>query len=453
MPVTVATDLSAAKQATSAEKQRAKILFLEAGSGFGGSSTFLWYMIKALDKRRFDPVVAFHFPDQGPDVEMIRSLGVPVHSLSRRPRPAFYVPIPWLLTKSKHRWVSLLKMALGLGVRLALTEIPLAWRLHRFIKREHIALIVLNQDIHYHVAWALASKLCKVPCICRKAGGIGEGKYIKKYLVPSVDLFICISRATESDQTCNNPGTRRAVTIYEGVDVSRFAPDAVSPELRRELGISPGTKVVASLARFVEGKGHAELIEAASVIVKNFPNVLFLIAGNENGREGRIFKERLQSRVNELSLQGHVIFTGWRTDVPNLLSVIDILVHCPTTCLEGLGIANLEAMAMGKPTVVSNNGGLPDAVLDGVTGFIVTPGDISALSAAVLQLLRDERLAAQLGRNARQRTEQEFDISKNIMKMETLFSEYLECAPQAGLHSGSVAQPFAPLQESDHFRK
>ena len=79
--------------------------------------------------------------------------------------------------------------------------------------------------------------------------------------------------------------------------------------------------------------------------------------------------------------------------MPSVLAAFDIFVHCPTTFIEGLCIANVEAMASGKPTIVSENGGLPDAVVEGVTGFIVPPGDIDALAQAILRLLRDPELA------------------------------------------------------------
>jgi len=79
---------------------------------------------------------------------------------------------------------------------------------------------------------------------------------------------------------------------------------------------------------------------------------------------------------------------------------------------------------MGKPTVVSENGGLPDAAVDGVTGFIVPAGDIEKLSTAILRLLVAPDLAVSLGRNARQRVEELFDAKRNTRKLELLFEEY-----------------------------
>ena len=299
------------------------------------------------------------------------------------------------------------------------------WRLLRFLKSNRIDLIVLNNDVHYHRAGALASRISTIPCICRKAGGIGEGKQFKKILTPWVDLFIAVSTATAEDQIQNNPATKRMVSVFEGVDLTRFDPSSFHPELQSELGIPANRKIVGYIARVVEGKGHNEFIEAAVSVVRSYKDVTFLIVGDDGQDKHGRFMKYLKNKVQNLGLTDHVIFAGWRTDIPEILSIFDVFVHCPTTWIEGLGIAHLEAMAMGKPTVVSQNGGLPDAAVDGVTGFIVPPGDTDKLSAAILTLLKDQKLAAHLGRNARLRVEDLFDVEKNTRKLEVLFQESL----------------------------
>jgi L-malate glycosyltransferase len=139
--------------------------------------------------------------------------------------------------------------------------------------------------------------------------------------------------------------------------------------------------------------------------------------------DGELMNE-LQKITIRLQFGEHVLFTGWRNDIPEILSIIDIFVHCPTTCIEAMEIATLEAIAMGKPCVVSDNGGLSDVILDDVTGFVVAPGDIKKMAEAVLRLLKDDEMAARFGENARKRAEEEFDTEKNIKRVEALFEEY-----------------------------
>jgi glycosyltransferase involved in cell wall biosynthesis len=399
--------------------QKHKILFIDSGKGYGGSSKFLYYLLCHLDRKRFEPLIAFYFYNDGPDTERIRDLGIPVFFLNNKREPSEYVPISWLLGKSEAKLLHEIKVILRFSLRMVIIELPIIWRLVRLIKREAIALIILNNDVHYHLAGTLGARITGIPCICRKTGGIGEGRRIKKLLVPYVDLFIAISKATAEDQRRNNPSTKRLVTIYEGIDLKAYTPLMHNPNIKKHLGIPLDKKIVCNISRFNKGKGQMELIEAAALILKKYRDVIFLMVG-----DGELIRD-LQERVKRLNLTDYVFFTGWRNDILKILSVVDIFVHCPTTWIEGLGIANLEAMAMAKPTVVSNNGGLPDAVIDSVTGFVVPSGDIYRLSETILKLLEDEELAFRFGRNARKRVEEEFDMEKNVRKLEALFEEYI----------------------------
>jgi glycosyltransferase involved in cell wall biosynthesis len=149
---------------------------------------------------------------------------------------------------------------------------------------------------------------------------------------------------------------------------------------------------------------------------------MLLIVGEENPPNGpNTFY--LHRSVSRLGLANHVVFAGGRGDVPDLLAITDVFVHCPTTWIEGLGICQLEAMASGKPSVISKNGGLPETAIDGVTALVVPPGDIAAMSAAILRFLRNPELARQFGQAARARAEELFDIAANNTVYEDLLQE------------------------------
>jgi glycosyltransferase involved in cell wall biosynthesis len=333
------------------------------------------------------------------------------------------------------------KQAVRKALRAILVDVPQAVRLLVILRRHRIGLVVLNNDVHYHALAVLAARLSGVPCICRKAGGIGEGKRIKRLLTPFVDLFIAISEATARDQLENNPATKRMVTVYEGIDVDEFLPHSFHPEVRRELGIPFGNRVIGCISRVVEGKGHRELIQAAALVRNRCRNVTFLIVGEDMaGQEGSLLAE-LRKEAQALGLDQCVVFAGWRSDIPEILSTLDVFVHCPTTWIEGLGIAHLEAMAMGKPTVVSRNGGLIDAAVDGLTGFVVTPGDTAQLAGAVLRLLEDPELARRCGEEARRRVEELFDAGQNTRKLEAYFQEYALPSRAAPPVRGRLAVP------------
>ncbi len=414
-----------------------RILFLTTGKGHGGPTSFLYYLLTYLDSGRFIPTVAFYFPDAGPDIQKIEALGVPVFFLSRKEdsdnngsvQPLFGRFLPRIVRKA----IVLLKLLL----RIATTDIPATLRLCQLIRREKIDVVVLNNDVHYHLAGVLGTKLAGIPCICRKAGGIGEGRIYKKFLTPLVSLFIAVSKATEDDQRINNPGTRRLVTVHEGINLELFDTRAPNSGIREEFGIPPSRKVVVSVSRLDWGKGHRELLNAVALIAGAERDVVFLIVGDG------VTRDELTAQARSLNLGDRVIFTGWRNDISAVLSMADIFIHCPTTSLEGLGIANLEAMAMGKPTIVSENGGLTDAVVDGVTGYVVSPGDERRMAEAIMKLLDDEQLARRLGKNARKRVDRYFNIKKNVRMLEMLMAEVAGFQP----HVNREVQ-WVPVQRS-----
>ena len=248
-----------------------------------------------------------------------------------------------------------------IACRLLARDTTITRAVRKHLREKAAAVVVLNSDLHFQYCSAVAARLEKLPILCRKSGGIAEGLRIKKLLTPLVDVFVPISKAAEKDQL-TNPATKRSVVVYEGVDMSEYRGRRPNPALRSMLGLPENKKVVTSVARLAAGKGQAELIEAAARVIQEFPEAAFFIVGEESPPNGPI-TSCLHSSVLRLGLSDHVVFAGARGDVPDILAITDVFVHCPTTWIEGLGICHLEAMASGKPSVISRNGGhlaLPD---------------------------------------------------------------------------------------------
>jgi glycosyltransferase involved in cell wall biosynthesis len=175
----------------------------------------------------------------------------------------------------------------------------------------------------------------------------------------------------------------------------------------------------------------------AAAVIRRYPDVVFLLVGDE-GPDGGTLTRELRDLVNSLDLEEHLIFTGWRDDIPAVLKCIDVFVHGPTTWIEGLGIGHLEAMASGKPSVVSRNGGLPDAAVDGVTGFVVPPGDIHAMADSVATLLENEPLCREFGENAKRRVQRHFDAAQNSRQLQEQILKYARPARTMELRGAHV---------------
>jgi len=407
------------------------ILFIESGTGWGGSASFLFSFTKYLDRKKFNPVVFFYCNGEGAFVKNIRSLGIKVFCFRKKIKGTFdktnsiwnsiwFKKINILLKKIKLKSPLLL---LSKASKFILLDIPITVKILKIIKNEKINLIFLNNDIHYHIPGILAAKLTKLPCICRKAG-IGGGEKIKKLFSRFVDVYIAISNSTAQDHINNNFAYKKITTIFGGVDLEKYKLSNNRSKIREELGIPQDTKVVGIISQIDVGKGHPDFINVASLVSKEFPYAKFLIVGDDI-EPGSDLRRQLQKQSNSLRLDENIIFTGWRTDIPHILSAIDIYVQ-PSVLPEGLCLATLEAQACNKPVVVTNAGGLAETTTDGVTGFVTPIGDWNAFASNILKLLKDEKKANEMGKKAHEYIKEKFDIKDNVKKTEQLFIELLE---------------------------
>jgi phosphatidylinositol alpha-1,6-mannosyltransferase len=192
---------------------------------------------------------------------------------------------------------------------------------------------------------------------------------------------------------------RLHVTRY-GTDPARFRPLDASP-LRERLGLD-GRPVLLTIARLVERKGIDSVLRALPAVLRAVPNLVYLVAGD--GPE----RERLGALTRELALDDAVRFVGSVTDaeLPLWYSLADVFVmpsRSDPPDVEGFGIVFVEASACERPVIAARAGGVPDAVADGISGLLVTPGDTAELAAKISELLLDPARAAELGRRGRER--------------------------------------------------
>lgn len=212
--------------------------------------------------------------------------------------------------------------------------------------------------------------------------------------------------------------SERIVRIYNGIEPSRFGGPPAD-HLRSELGLPCGTPLVGMVANVRQSKGYEFFIRAARKVVEVIPQARFLAVGDVDERLG----SGLRLLVKELDLSDRFLFLGFRPDVPEVLSDLDVFVLSSTS--EGFPLVVLEAMAAGKPLVVTRSGGPDEIVEDSRTGFLIPPSDAEALAGKICQLLEDKELAATLGQNARARVAQEFSLEGMVGQYEELYTRCL----------------------------
>jgi len=213
-----------------------------------------------------------------------------------------------------------------------------------------------------------------------------------------------------------DPG--RIVVIRNGITLSKFGGKGRSAVLRRELGIPLAARLVAVFSRLNWMKGVEFFLDAAKVLAARFADVYFLVAGDGGN------KKALEEQACRLGLGQRIVFTGFRSDVSDLLSEVTISVL--PSLSEGTSNSLLESMAAGIPVIATRVGGNPEVIEEGVSGLLVRPRDSAALAAAVGRLLDDADLALELGQAGKRRVSQLFSIEGSVHETEHLYQRLVE---------------------------
>jgi glycosyltransferase involved in cell wall biosynthesis len=227
---------------------------------------------------------------------------------------------------------------------------------------------------------------------------------LDKWILKSFDKIVVVSDLLKKELAESGIPKEKTVLINNGIDVDRFHERSIleRSELARSLKLEKDEKVIGSLGRLSEEKGHTYLIRAFGKVSVDLPGVKLLIVG-----DGPLRKS-LENESDALGLKGKIIFTGERTDVPAILGLIDIFVL--PSLMEGLPIALLEAMASKKPIVATAVGEVTNASKGCV--LLVKPGNEGELASAILELLTDINRADLLVKNAFARVNQLFSAQK-----------------------------------------
>ncbi|MBF0619132.1 MAG: glycosyltransferase family 4 protein [Candidatus Omnitrophica bacterium] len=213
------------------------------------------------------------------------------------------------------------------------------------------------------------------------------------------------------------------VTIPSGINLAEFKENASARmRIRREFGFQDHECVIICVARLEPVKGLGTLIEAVGILRSEGVHVRLLLAGG-GGEE-----MALKALVFEKGLMDRVVFAGHRDDASDILNGADIFALASRN--EGMGRAVIEAMACGKPVVVSRTGGLPEIVTDGVEGFCVEPGDALAFANALGMVVKDTALRGRMSEAAQRRATGEFSVETMVRKIECLYDGLIQGLPE-----------------------
>jgi len=237
--------------------------------------------------------------------------------------------------------------------------------------------------------------------------------------------FIAISNAVKEALVKVGVAPEKVSVIYNGTDVRSFRPGLQPARFLRE---SPVSLNLGIFGRIEERKRHIDAIEALPLIRKHADSHLYIV-GDAWKESGQAVEKWLQERIVQLGLGRHVSFTGYRTDVPEIMAGVDIVL-VPSVD-EPMGRVILEAMASEKPVIGTLSGGIPEVIENGTSGLLVEPKAPAVLADAVLRLVRDPRLAARLAANGRERATKLFSIEAHVSQVVFFYNTILGREPSS----------------------
>ena len=282
-------------------------------------------------------------------------------------------------------------------------DLTLPLRLVRALARFRPDVVHVHSRRGADIYGGLAAALAGVPAVLTRRVEFAEPAWLARWKYKPYAAVVALSCAIAAQLAAAGVDAARIVRIPSAVDTARYRPDAAArARLLAAFALPNDALVVGVVAQLIERKGHHALLASLPELVRVEPKLCVLLFGR-----GPLEPE-LRAQIAALDVGDHVVLTGFRTDMPDLLPGLDVLAHAAVR--EGLGLALLEAASAGVPVVAYAAGGVPDAVVDGTTGLLVPVGDTAALRAALARLLAGRVERARLGAAARAHAERHFGI-------------------------------------------
>lgn len=327
--------------------------------------------------------------------------------------------------RSKHVTVHFLNKQRGFSPRVY-------FQLRRLITEKRFD-IVHSHNPGAFLYGAIAAILAKVSTIINSEHGYADVISWRKRIAESI-LTNRISRtlAVSKDLASilsNRPFARKSniQILHNGIDVDKFSSSKKRAVIRESIGIKDPEILIGTVARLAAVKGHETLIRSFRLIRYAFSEAKLLIVGDGDR------KEVLQNLVRELNLRENVIFAGQRSDIPDVLSAMDIFVL--SSLNEGLSITLLEAMASGLPVVATSVGGNLEVVENGISGLLVPSNDAEKMAEALNSIITDKSIPRSFGEAAKRRVREHFGAQRMVKDLETIYETDYKDKAAKGLTS------------------
>jgi len=386
-----------------ADSKAIKVLFISHESKLVGAERSLLLLLEKIDRKRFEPVVIL--PNTGPLEDKINNLGIKIYKIK----------YPWWLVNK----LDIFNIGLIFGFK-PIQELLSLQRIMKIIKNERIDIVYTNTIVIF--SGAISAYITKTPHIWHVREIIPNNTDLHFFLSNEIlfdfvtklsNAVITISQAVRNQFSANHIEEKIRV-IPNAVDLSDYDQKNRLPQIN---GIKMEDWLVAVIGHFEPRKAQDIAIRSIQIAKKQIPEIKLIVVGDGNSK----MKKYLNKLVLDLGLSDKIVFTGFRTDIPQ------ILPHCKVLLMpsydEPFGRVTIEAMASGIPVIGTNSGGTKEIIQNGITGYLVSPKNPSEIAEKMIQLYKNQDLVKKLGGAGKKLVIEKYSADEYVKKIENLIEE------------------------------
>lgn len=365
-----------------------KILHVITDTNIGGAGRLLINYLHCFDRSKFD-------------IKVVLPAGAELKPLVEAEGYA-------VIETENGRDKSLDRKAVGELMRIIRAEKPDIVHTHSSFSGKLAAYLcgVKRRFYTRHCAFEMPKRLTTFP-----------GKQINGFINNTLATdIVAVAQAAADNLTETGVDPRKITVIINGVEPMRRTSEEERAGLKKTLGIAPGTFVCGISARLESYKGHMYLLDTVKQVTDVHPRTVFLIVGG--GSE----EAALKNRARELGITDAVRFTGFVPDVAPYYNIMDLNLNC-SVGTETSSLALSEGMSLGIPAVVSDFGGNPYMITDGVNGYVVPEKNPAAMTEAILRIMDDPALLDSLREGAYREYQSKFTAAAMTGQLEKLYEK------------------------------
>jgi len=389
-----------------------RIIYLNhSGRVSGGEISLLTFFKGLKGRKEIEPVLAC--PAERVLKERVQNMGLPVVDIE--PFEAGFTRNPLSF--------------LAYGVRL----LRISRRFTSIVKELNADLIDAN-SVRAGLVACTSTLFHKIPILVHVRDCVPRnkiGSLTRRIIARRASKIVANSSYVAHHFALDSSIFRKTEVVYNPLDLSSFDPNKVDGnQFKKMFKVNDCYPLLGVVGQISPWKGLVDVIRAMPKVLSFFPEARLLVVGEPkfdtvSARYDNVayFKE-LKSLVEELNLKKEVIFTGERSDIPEVMKAIDLLILASWE--EPFGRALIEAMAMEKPVISTNVGGPTEIIKDGVTGVLISPKNPEVIAQAVIELTSNRKKSEEMGRRGRADVQRRFNADTYVTRMFVIYKKILD---------------------------